>query len=334
MSNFALTQKPGEKGKLVYETTLADRQSYAKLAALHKERTWMSMEGATVADAIEAYLKTVTPSTEKIYSCSFRMLAGRGYIDPSMSLQNFGFITHERVIDRIKRDKAWKEATKQSRAASYVSLSRWLNRASGGLLRAAIPNKDAGNATFRKIRDKVATMAMTKKQIDEFFVHLDASGNLRDATIARCALQGGKRVSECLTLKYSQVCVKEKTITFLQSKTAGFEKYTVITYPDHVFTAIKTLCPTRKGLVFRTLRGKQVSRGHFYQVCVRAGKKAKIPFRVTPHVLRTSCVTYLYEQGYNSAQIAKVTGHNSIQSVVMYDKSSLKDNPTVDVVLV
>ena len=66
----------------------------------------------------------------------------------------------------------------------------------------------------------------------------------------------------------------------------------------------------------------------------KAGKIANIPFKVTPHVLRASTVTYLKQQGFSDSDIQKVTGHASSQMVNAYDKSSRADNASKKVTLI
>ncbi len=66
----------------------------------------------------------------------------------------------------------------------------------------------------------------------------------------------------------------------------------------------------------------------------KAGNHAAIPFKVTPHVLRTSTVTYFKQQGFHDSDIMKVTGHASAAMVNAYDKTSLEANATEKVQLV
>lgn len=58
----------------------------------------------------------------------------------------------------------------------------------------------------------------------------------------------------------------------------------------------------------------------------RAGMLVGIPFKVTPHVLRASTVTYLKQQGFSDSDIMRVTGHASSALVYAYDKGSRADN--------
>jgi len=58
----------------------------------------------------------------------------------------------------------------------------------------------------------------------------------------------------------------------------------------------------------------------------KAGIRANIPFRVTPHILRASNVTFLKQQGFTDSEIMKVTGHASAEMIYAYDKTSRAEN--------
>lgn len=66
----------------------------------------------------------------------------------------------------------------------------------------------------------------------------------------------------------------------------------------------------------------------------KAGLKAGIPFKVTPHVLRASTVTYLKGQGFTDSDIMKVTGHASAEMIHAYDKSERAQNASKKINLV
>lgn len=60
----------------------------------------------------------------------------------------------------------------------------------------------------------------------------------------------------------------------------------------------------------------------------KAGRLAGVLFRVTPHVLRASPVTYLKQQEFSDSGIMKMTGYANSAMVHAYDKSSHEDNPS------
>lgn len=73
---------------------------------------------------------------------------------------------------------------------------------------------------------------------------------------------------------------------------------------------------------------------HLGRVFDIAGKMAGIPFKVTPHVLRASTVTYLKQQGFVDSDIMRVTGHANSELIYAYDKNDRANNASKKVALV
>nr|WP_079979275.1 tyrosine-type recombinase/integrase [Candidatus Protochlamydia sp. R18] len=66
----------------------------------------------------------------------------------------------------------------------------------------------------------------------------------------------------------------------------------------------------------------------------KAKEAAGIPFKLTPHVLRATTVTYLKQQGFQDSDIMRVTGHASSEMVYAYDKTTLPDNASKKINLI
>lgn len=225
------------------------------------------------------------------------------------------------------------ESSKQARAACYISFTRFLSRRTQGVITKAIPSREGTVKTFYRVREKVATQAMTRSQWSAFLHELNKL-NQRDCLIAKIMLQGGKRMSEVLSLCTEQIDHATNEITFIQSKTKGYEKETVITYPHSVFDELKNYIGERGGIVFITKYGKSVMPNQLAVTFEKAGESARIPFKVTPHVLRASAVTYLKREGFSDSDIMKVTGHASSEMVHAYDKSERAQNASKKISLV
>ena len=250
-----------------------------------------------------------------------------------MSLQAFALINHETIIDRIKLIENWSECSRQARAACYISFTGFLNRRLQGVVKKALPSKEGHAKTFFRVYDKVHTQAMTQAQWIKFFQALNEI-NPRDCLIAKVILQGGKRVNEVLSLQTQQIDWNRREITFAQSKMRGLQKETVITYPESIMHQLKDYIGERKGPVFITRSGKPVLLKQLAITYAKAGYQAGIAFKITPHVLRASAVTYLKQQGFSDSDIMRVTGHASAEMVYAYDKSSRADNASQKVNLI
>lgn len=307
--------------------------TYEQAQSFKANTVWNALDRITVEEAIAAWFGTLSPLTQINYHSGMKKLAEQGLINPMMSLQAFALVNHESVIDQIKLIKGWSEATKQARAACYVSFTAYLSRRLQGVVRKAVPNKEKGAKTFFKIRDKVETEAMNQAQWIAFLKELEKI-NARDCLIAKIVLQGGKRINEVLSLQTDQVDWIRNEITFFQSKTKGCIKETVITYPASVMQFLKTYLSNREGQVFVTRSGKPVMLNQIALTFEKAGERANIPFKVTPHVLRATTVTYLKQQGFSDSDIMRVTGHASSALVYAYDKGSRADNASKKVSLI
>ena len=88
------------------------------------------------------------------------------------------------------------------------------------------------------------------------------------------------------------------------------------------------------GYVFVSRFGKPIDLRWVAAIFAKAGTVAKLPFKITPHVLRASTVTYLKQQGFPDSDIMKITGHASSEMIHAYDKSSREDNASAKVWLV
>lgn len=309
----------------------ANRFEEAKSAQLNL--IWQHLEKISVNEAAEMWLSTLSRRTRINYQSGLRKLAEMGFLSPLGNLQAFALVNHEAIIDQIKLVSTWTECSRQSRAACYISFTKFLHRRSKGVINRAIPNREGHAKTFFKVYDKVKTAAMSQSQ---WVLFLDALEGVspRECLIAKLILQGGKRANEVLSLQTKNIDWGRRKIIFEQFKTKRTRKATIITYPQSVMNKLKAYLGERAGLVFITRSGKPIMMTRLAQTFAKAGKVAGIPFKVTPHVLRASTVTYLKQQGFQDTDIMKVTGHASAAMVCAYDKTAQETNATEKVQLV
>ncbi|HEV2916718.1 MAG TPA: site-specific integrase [Candidatus Babeliales bacterium] len=291
------------------------------------------MSTITIAQALTIWFDTLTSLTAKNYISGMKILCTAGLIQSDATLQAFALINHDDIIDRIKNMSDLSESSRQARAACYISFTRFLCRKTQNIINKANPCRDGTAKTFYRVREKVRTQAMTRAQWIEFLQQLHTI-NPRDCLIAKIILQGGKRMNEVLQLKTDQIDFATGEITFTQSKTKGYEKETVITYPQSVLQELKEYIGSRTGLVFVTSKGHRVMPNQLAVTFSKAGIKANVPFKITPHVLRASTVTYLKREGFADSDIMKVTGHSSATMIHSYDKSERAQNASKKVSLI
>lgn len=317
----------------------AERPDQVKVVSFEQAKSardnliWQQLDKITVEESIIHWLSTLSKKTQINYQSRMRQMAQRGFIDPVMSLQAFSLANHNVVIDNIKMIAELSECTRQAWAACYIAFTRFLSRRSHGIIPRAIPNRESNSKTFFSVYEKVKTNAMTQAQWVKFLDELEKIAP-RECLIAKVILQGGKRVSEVLSLKVDQIDFERKKIFFRQSKTKGLKKETVITYPESIMENLRFYIGERVGYVFVSRFGKPIDLRWVASMFAKAGVQAGISFKVTPHVLRASTVTYLKKQGFADSDIMKITGHANSGMVHAYDKSSREENPSDKVWLV
>lgn len=300
---------------------------------LKEESVWENLKNIRLEQAISLWLDTLSLLTRLNYQSAFTKLVGLRMLDPLMSLQGFALINGDGIVDRIKQIDGWSETTRQSRAAAFISFTRFLCRRTEGVIKKAQPSREGVTKTFFRVHEKVASKAMTQAEWTLFFQELQKI-NPRDCLIGKIMLQGGKRANEVLRLTIDRIDFEKRQVTFLQSKARGLLKETVITYPDSIMDQLKEYIGNREGLVFITRGGQRVLLTQIAITFAKAGKRAGISFKISPHTLRASAVTYLKQQGFRDTDIMKITGHASSEMVNAYDKSDRADNPSKSIALI
>ncbi|WP_231919489.1 tyrosine-type recombinase/integrase [Simkania negevensis] len=310
-----------------------DVTNYEEAKKSQSNWIWKQLELINIQEAVEVWLWTLSERTRSNYKSGLRRLAELGLFDSLMTLQTFALVNHEVIVDQIKSVSHWSECTRQARAAGYISFTGFLHRRSRGLIPKALANREGLGKTFFKVYDKVKTAAMSQSQWTGFLEALEEISP-RECLIAKLMLQGGKRISEVLSLQIEQIRWDRRKIVFEQSKARGMKKTTVITFPQTVIDKLKQYVNERERRVFVTRTGKPVMVNRVAHMFKKAGKKSGVPFKITPHVLRASTVTYLKQQGFQDSDIMKVTGHASAVMVNAYDKTAQEYNATEKVQLV
>ena len=308
-------------------------ETYEQAKAFQSNLVWKKLDEITLEEAFSNWFSTLSHKTQINYKSGIRKLIEFGLINPMMTLRAFALTNHEAIIDRIKLIPGWAESSKQARAACYISFTGFLNRRLQGVIKKALPSKEGSAKTFFKIGEKVKTQAMTQAQWIVFFRELEKI-NTRDCLIGKIILQGGKRVNEVLNLQIHQIDWEKREITFPQSNMKGVYKETVITYSESIMQRLREHIGERTGNVFITRFEKPVMINQVAVTFAKAGKNAGISFKVTPHVLRASAVTYLKQQGFQDSDIMRVTGHATSEMVFAYDKSARSDNASKKVNLI
>lgn len=295
---------------------------------LYQENIWESPNHVTMKDALNLFIKNQTPHTGRNYLGGFKKIAkilernGIPFMDISLGM--FSTYNLENILDLIKREYPGKIGTKQARCGCFISFTQFLQRKTRGMIRKALVDK----TTFQRIRKKAHTGCFTHKEWVIFIQKLKDLSH-RDYLIAKAVFQGAKRISEVLHARIENIDWEKGQIKFKQSKSKIVEDCTVISYSSEYMKELKFYLKGRiTGYIFLTRKGNTVTPPHMYRSFMYACVMAKLEKRIHPHMLRTTAITSLFQMGYHSDEIMKVSGHSCPTSVIYYDKNELEDNLT------
>jgi integrase/recombinase XerD len=319
--------------------------NYKQVVEIKNERLWQALSRVNLRTAIAEWIETITnPCTKSSYTTSMKELLERGFLNPNWSLQIFGVLSANAIIDKIKvqticiknktaedTKREWSIRTKEARISCLLAFTRYLSRKTEGIIAKATPNRTGLEKTFSPPSKKVKTEALSRAQLYRFLEELERI-NPRDALIAKLCLHGAKRINEVLSLEVYRIDFEKRQILFRQSKSKLTDDFTVINFEKEgaqvLLQKLKDYVQTRKGLVFLTKNNKGVKKTQVDRNFSKAGKNAQIPFRVSAHNLRTTAITLWKEDGFSDSLIMKASGHFSSEMVHRYDRTDIADNVT------
>lgn len=151
---------------------------------------------------------------------------------------------------------------------------------------------------------------------------------MRDFTIVSILWALGLRLGECLslqvgdfdpdhnrpqkigTLRVHGKARKLRTLFVVDKLYDNLSTY--LSFPDSPQMRSDFMFPTK----LRT--GKAVSKDRVRRLIKQTAKKAGLTERITPHVLRHTFATHMYEQGVPADAISRMMGHDSLEETSLY----------------
>ncbi len=151
---------------------------------------------------------------------------------------------------------------------------------------------------------------------------------MRDFTIVSMLWALGLRLNECLSLKVEDFDPdynrpekigilhvhgkgrKNRTLFVVDKLYNNLNQY--LAHPDSPENKSDYMFPTK----VRT--GKQVSKDRIRRMIKQAAKEAGLTERITPHVLRHTFATHMYERGVPADAISRMMGHDSLEETSLY----------------
>ncbi len=191
------------------------------------------------------------------------------------------------------------------------------------------PVRNAPNTVNRKVplRRKNAEYRsreyLTEDEVEQLIAAAGRVGRHghRDSTLILLSYRHGLRVTELVSLRWEQVDLKQGLMHVNRLK-HGNPSVHPIRGPE--LRALRRLQRDYSMMpyVFSSERKAPLTSDAIRKILGRAGKEAKLPFNVHPHMLRHACGYKLAQAGQDTRAIQHYLGHKNIQHTVRYTQLS------------
>ncbi len=157
---------------------------------------------------------------------------------------------------------------------------------------------------------------------------IEATNNLKHRCIASLLYSSGLRRGEVINLKISDIDSKRSLILVRNAK-GGKDRFTLL--GDTLLRDLRTYYKKFKPRVylFEGTQGGRYSEQSVAKVITKAGLKAKVRTKVTPHMLRHSFATHLLESGVDLRYIQALLGHSSSKTTEIYTHVAVNKLSTI-----
>jgi integrase len=181
----------------------------------------------------------------------------------------------------------------------------------------------AKNRTVTPIRRPNAAMRtreyLTEAEIDRLLKAVkDNRHGHRDGAMILVCYRHGLRVSELIDLRWSQIDFNSATLAVRRAKKGSPATHPIIGDELRVLRRLQREQEPKSAYVFTSERGAPFSAAGFAKLMERAGRAAKIAFKVHPHMLRHACGFALANKGHDTRSLQAYLGHKNIQHTVRY----------------
>ena len=162
---------------------------------------------------------------------------------------------------------------------------------------------------------------LDKKKSDRL---ISAVTNIRYKCAFLIMMDGGLRVSECVSLRLSNFDFRKKVLTVRSLKKRDEVRYRTIPISDRLYQALADYIPTLPStkpedyLFPHPSREGHLSRKSMNSACRRVAAKYPELGKLHPHMLRHTCATQLLASGAKLHEIKEILGHKKYDTTLIY----------------
>jgi type 1 fimbriae regulatory protein FimB/type 1 fimbriae regulatory protein FimE len=140
----------------------------------------------------------------------------------------------------------------------------------------------------------------------------------RDATMVLVAYRHGLRAAELVDLRWDQIDFNAATLHVRRVKNGSPSAHPIMGDEMRALRRLQREQQPSSPFVFTSERGAPFGPAGFARMLERAGKEAKLTFKMHPHMLRHACGYALANKGHDTRALQAYLGHRNIQHTVRY----------------
>jgi site-specific recombinase XerD len=264
-----------------------------------------------VAALVDAYLREHAPTWAQETT-----LHERSYLAHFLACVTGDVIERRHVLAYLERVHAWRTkrgaqlalATRCDRLGSARRFLRWAQEA-GHLLQ---------DFSALIVTRSVRRVPRTLSEGEVLALLEQGARDARERAILETLYGTGLRAAELVGLRLDDVDLAAGLVFVRQGKGC---KDRVVPLGTHLALLLADYLRGRRrpdGPLFRTATGRALSRGQLRELVFKAGQRAGLPRRASPHRLRHSYATHLVRNGADVRKVQLLLGHASLQSTQVY----------------
>jgi integrase len=144
----------------------------------------------------------------------------------------------------------------------------------------------------------------------------------RDATMVLVGYRQGLRAAEIVDLRWDQTDFQTANLHIRRIKQGTPATHPILGDELRALRRLQREQDPKSPFVFTSERGAPFATAGFARMIDRAGKAAKLGFKIHPHMLRHACGYALANKGHDTRALQAYLGHKNIQHTVRYTELS------------
>jgi integrase/recombinase XerC len=187
---------------------------------------------------------------------------------------------------------------------------------------------DPTEALEAPIRRRNLPKALSQEQASVLLDQMPPSKTpLRDKALLELMYGAGLRVSEAVSINFSEIDLREGTLRVRgkgnKDRVALFGKSCADTVHAYVQTE-RPIASSAGDALFLGPTGKRLTTRTVQNIIKRWAKHAGLPETVSPHTLRHSFATHLLDGGADLKSVQQLLGHESVATTQIYTHVSIE----------